>query len=272
MDTARVTFYGTRGSMPITGPMYEQFGGATACVLLELGGQVILLDAGSGLLGAAHHFAMLPGGTVTLLLSHAHLDHIMGLLSFGALSREQWQFDICGPVLSGLSVRQQLARLMSPPLWPVGPGDAFAHQTRYIDLKPGTFRIGPVKVTAQTGNHPGGAYLYRLEHGGKAVVYATDFEHTKEALSRLEPLARGCDLLIFDAQFSDAEYADFATGWGHATWEVGATLSRQWGVKRARLFHHSRKLDDAAILEREQAAQQINLNCAFARSMEVIEF
>ena len=271
MDTARVTFFGTRGSMPVTGPMYEQFGGATSCVLLELGGQIILLDAGSGLLGASSYFAGLNGGMATLLLSHAHLDHIMGLLSFGALSREQWQFDICGPVLSGLSVRQQLSRLMSPPLWPVVPGEAFAPQTRYIDLKPGTFQIGPVRVAAQTGNHPGGAYLYRLEHGGKAVVYATDFEHTKEALSRLEPLARGCDLLIMDAQFSDAEYQAFAMGWGHATWEAGATLSRQWDVKRTRLFHHSRKLDDDALLGRERDAQKLNPNCAFARSHEVVE-
>jgi len=272
MDDARVTFYGTRGSMPIAGHMYDQFGGATSCVLLELGGQIILLDAGSGLLGASGYFSALPGGTATLLLSHSHLDHIMGLLSFGALSREQWQFDICGPVLSGLSVRQQLTRLMSPPLWPVGPGDAFAPQTRYIDLKPGTFHIGPVRVTAQVGNHPGGAYLYRLEHGGKSVVYATDFEHTKEALSRLEPLARGCDLLIMDAQFSDAEYQAFAMGWGHATWEAVTALSRQWGVKRTRMFHHSRKLDDDALLEREVEARALNANCAFARSMEVVAF
>ena len=34
-----------------------------------------------------------------------------------------------------------------------------------------------VTVTARAGTHPGGVLAYRVDHGGKSVVYVTDTEH-----------------------------------------------------------------------------------------------
>jgi len=46
----KVAFYGTRGTMPVTGPDYAQFGGNTSCVLVTFStGKVAILDAGTGI-------------------------------------------------------------------------------------------------------------------------------------------------------------------------------------------------------------------------------
>ncbi len=116
---------------------------------------------------------------------------------------------------------------------------------------------GPALVTSARGNHPQGVFAFRVEHGGKAVVYATDTEHYEGRMDdKLLALARGAEVLIYDSQYTPEEYEGTAgvggskKGWGHSTFVEGARLAKSAGVRRLVLFHHDPVQADAAVREK----------------------
>ncbi len=44
----------------------------------------------------------------------------------------------------------------------------------FVDLKPGTFEIGPFTVTVDRVNHPVETYGVRVEHAGRVLAYSAD--------------------------------------------------------------------------------------------------
>ena len=91
-------------------------------------------------------------------------------------------------------------------------------------------------------NHPDAVFAYRIEHGGRSIVYATDTEHYSCVDPRLAALARDADVLVYDAQYLPEEYTGQVgpsrVGWGHSTYEAGAALARAAGAGKLVLFHH----------------------------------
>ena len=79
-----VTFWGTRGSIPTPGPATSRYGGNTPCVAVEGAGQLVVLDAGTGIRALGLDLVAKQNGAakVEILLSHAHWDHIQGLPHF----------------------------------------------------------------------------------------------------------------------------------------------------------------------------------------------
>jgi phosphoribosyl 1,2-cyclic phosphodiesterase len=245
MNEAAVVLLGTRGTIAVSGAEFAVYGGATSCVLVRLGGELIFLDAGTGLVSAVPRLGA-GGGHFSILLSHSHIDHIMGLAAFPPLFDKRWRADIYSAERQGLTCREQIEKLMSFPLWPVSP-DAFHENTRFLPIN-GSFSIGNAEVRTMEGGHPGGSTVYRLSCGGKSLVYCTDFEHTDELSARVAEFASGCDLLIYDAQYSAEEFED-RRGWGHSTWDEGVDMAGRCGAKRLVLFHHSPSRTDAELAE-----------------------
>jgi ribonuclease BN (tRNA processing enzyme) len=98
--------------------------------------------------------------------------------------------------------------------------------------------------------------LYRVNFGGKSVVYATDVEQKDGGYPEIIEFARGADLLIHDAQYRQDEYLSAARskkGWGHSTIEMAAEVAKKAGVRRLALFHHEPSHDDKTmrVIERE---------------------
>lgn len=74
----KVTILGTRGSVPVSGPEFVKYGGATTCVVVTLGGQSVVLDAGTGILKLPR--AVSPETEcLPLIITHSHVDHMLGL-------------------------------------------------------------------------------------------------------------------------------------------------------------------------------------------------
>ncbi|MEY2536646.1 MAG: hypothetical protein QOG67_386, partial [Verrucomicrobiota bacterium] len=48
-SSARLKFWGVRGSIPVPGPETLRYGGNTTCVELRADDEIIVLDAGSGI-------------------------------------------------------------------------------------------------------------------------------------------------------------------------------------------------------------------------------
>lgn len=265
-QAASVTILGTRGSVPVSGRAFLRYGGATTCVLVQLAGQSVVLDAGTGLLELP---PLLQEGTdrLPLLLTHPHADHLLGLPMCPIPFKSGFQIDIYAAKRCGLNAEAQVRALMGPPLWPVGPERLTASVT-FRELPP-HLELGSVAVDTMEGVHPGGVSLLRLTGGGRRVVFATDCTLTDALLPALTEFARDCDLLLCDGQYSDAEWSTRA-GFGHSTWTAAARLGRDCGAKQIRVIHHDPAHTDSFLDGAAEELRSIHSDCAFARAGEEI--
>ena len=256
-----LTVLGARGSLPVFGPDFAQFGGSTSCYLVQAGDQAVFLDAGSGLCSAPVDFAMPPA----VLLSHLHLDHVVGLGMYARLSQRGKATSIYVPAEDEQAAEDSLNRLYEPPYWPVHLKDYAGD----VDILPQTFplRIGGLTIESMEGYHPGGCRIFRLSYGEKSLVYATDQELEEPGLARLSEFARGTDLLMLDGQYTKEE-CSCRKGFGHSSPETGLALMERCGAKQLLLIHHDPHSTDEDLLRREGS-----LGCGnarFARQGEVL--
>ncbi|HVH98855.1 MAG TPA: MBL fold metallo-hydrolase [Enhygromyxa sp.] len=252
----RVSFYGVRGSIATAGEPTRRYGGNTSCVAVEVAGQHLIFDAGTGIRTLGHDLARASGAAHThahLFLSHLHWDHIQGFPFFGPAYVPGNRVDIwhVRADQAAPTARAVLAEQMQPPTFPVGL-DMMRAELCFHELAPhDVVRIGPedVRVRSASVDHPNGCVAWRVEHDGAAIVYATDLEHEPDSLpSELVELAHEADLLIYDAMYTPEEYAGLAgpsrRGWGHSTFEAGAAVAEAAGVRHLCLFHHDPAHDD----------------------------
>jgi phosphoribosyl 1,2-cyclic phosphodiesterase len=246
-----VRLWGTRGSLPTPGPETERYGGNTACI--EVSGSVpdhvIVLDAGSGI--RAFGAALAPTlERVDVLLSHLHMDHILGLGFFAALFRPGLDVHIWGPSSATLGLHDRLGRYLSPPLFPVRLRDLPCRLTLH-DVPLGTFDLPGMEVTAALVCHPGPTVGYRLDDGGAVLAYLPDHEPALGARRFPEAprwtsgyrLAAEADVLVHDAQYDADEY-QARLGWGHSTVDHALAFAEATGVRELVAFHHDPAHDD----------------------------
>ncbi len=278
---AQVTVLGARGSIPVSGEQYRIYGGATACVLLETGmdggcsSQAVIFDAGSGMMNLPERIWK-QHAKVHVFLSHFHLDHLIGI----PMSR--MLFDETAEVIfyaqDGAQIRGAFEQMMKEPLWPVGP-DAFRAKIGYRSVggqsvvltagSDGIDGIAPVQISAMQVTHPGGATAFRADWDGHSMVYATDCDPDGDAVHELADFAAGTDLLILDAQYTDAEY-ERCRGFGHSSIRTASQLIEFSHAKRGRLFHHAPDHTDTRMAELERQLQQYREYISFAREGERI--
>jgi len=117
-----VRFWGVRGSYPSTGPHTVRHGGNTACVEVQAGLHTLILDAGSGIIRLGNELVSRIRGEplhVSLFITHAHMDHLLGFPFFSPLFDSHAKISIFGPRLAGRTIAQIVTPIMSPPYFPV---------------------------------------------------------------------------------------------------------------------------------------------------------
>ncbi len=253
--TVDVTFWGVRGSFPCASPRHMAFGGNTSCVSVEVGGQIIILDAGTGMFMLGKYLAKRGVKEATLLMSHTHTDHIVGF-PFFAPAWMGGKFDLtvmAGHVPDNGGIRSVFDMAQRDPLFPV-PVDGMGGASRFVDFRAGeTFDLPPnVTVRTCSLNHPNGATGYRIEAEGRSVCYITDTEHYPDRIDpQILDLIRGADVFIYDSTYTDANYAS-KIGWGHSTWQEGLKLARAGDVGEFFVFHHDPDNTDDVMEKIEQ--------------------
>ena len=242
-----LTVLGSRGSMAFCGSLTSRYGGDSSCYMVRAGEETIFLDAGTGIAAAPADCPRPP----VVLLSHLHLDHIVGLGVFPCLLHKGWHTRIFVPFCADRqSAEAALEYVFSPPYWPLRLTE-YAGHPRLLPL-PDRLTLGEVSVDAIPGNHPGGCMVYRLTYHGKTIVYATDYEYEPKSFERLIAFSRDVDLLLFDSQYTEPELLKKA-GFGHASAEKGLELMRCSGAKRLLLIHHDPQSLDHILALRERA-------------------
>jgi phosphoribosyl 1,2-cyclic phosphodiesterase len=254
-----VTPWGTRGSLSAPGPETARYGGNTSCVeVLSDDGTLLVLDAGTGIrrLGVSLEESSRVEGhpnRIDILLTHLHMDHIQGLGFFGPLYDASLEIHVWGPASAARPLHRRLSRYLSPPLFPVHlrslPCELVLHEVPKEDLE-----VGPFRVTSAFVCHPGPTVGYRIECPDGVIAYlpdhepalgSRDFPEEPEWTSGYE-IARGADLLIHDAQYTDSEY-ERHIGWGHSSVSQVVAFAEMAGVKHVVLFHHDPVRSDDAL-------------------------
>jgi phosphoribosyl 1,2-cyclic phosphodiesterase len=248
----KITLNGTRGSVGRAGPETITYGGDTSCVLVSANDDSLLvLDAGSGIGRLNPLFDPLPR-RIDILLTHLHMDHIQGLGFFKPVFAPDVEVNLWGPVSSTMDLADRLGRYLSPPLFPVRLRDLPNIKT--IDVRPGTFAVGPFTITADLVLHPGPTLGYRIEADGSSLVFLPDHEPALGSPTFPKPpewtsgydLCRDVDVLVHDFQYTPEEYAG-RQGWGHSSMPQTLAFAEQVGARRLVTFHHDPDHDDATL-------------------------
>jgi phosphoribosyl 1,2-cyclic phosphodiesterase len=263
----RLRFWGVRGSVPTPGPTTVQYGGNTSCVEVRVAGEIILLDAGTGLrpLGRSleAEFKDRPL-SLTLLLTHTHWDHIQGLPYFVPIYKPTTRVRILGYEGARQGLAGVLSAQMESPYFPIALGK-LPSTVVIEELRDLEFHVGSVRVQARCASHPGLCMGYRLFTPGGSVAFFPDNEtgfahwtspplcvcatvggdqHSYE--EKLIEFLRDVDVLIMDAQYTVEEYQGHI-GWGHGCVDDVVALALKARVKKLFLFHHDPDHDDCQV-------------------------
>lgn len=278
----RITFWGVRGSIPSPGPDTVGVGGNTSCVEVRAGKLLLVFDGGTGLRVLGKTLLKEMPITAHLFFSHVHWDHIQGFPFFDPAFVPGNVINLYGGNNVSRTLEETLAGQMDHPSFPVHLTDMGAKMNFHdvlegvpieLDAGDGTKAI----ITSAHGNHPNGVWAYRVDHGGKSVMYATDTEHYAVVDPRLAALAKNTDVLIYDSQYTPEEYAGTAgtggskVGWGHSTFAEAVKLAKAADAKKLVLYHHDPMQSDAAVAEKERRAKELWADCVAAREGLKIE-
>ncbi len=288
----KIKFWGTRGSYPLPGKPTLEYGGNTSCTSIEVGGRLIILDAGTGIINLGHELVKQNSKhNIVLFLSHNHLDHTAGLLYFKPTYLKSTFMHIYGPTDSQGSTADTLDELTLPPAHPVpltAMGMEFAckafRQGQIFGWRKGVENPGVHATEVQTSPddvvvgvlhnklHPvDGVLNFRVEYQGRAFVYATDVEGNAETGdSALAAFAKNASILSHDCQYTQPEYIAKHQGWGHSTPEMAVKTAKMAGVKQLVLVHHEPTYTDAKIAEMAAHTKTLFPNSIFAKEgMEI---
>jgi phosphoribosyl 1,2-cyclic phosphodiesterase/CheY-like chemotaxis protein len=267
---ARIRLWGVRGSIPVPGKGTVRYGGNTSCVEVRADGEIIILDAGSGirLLGLALDKEFGPRSMrLTLLISHTHWDHIQGLPFFSPAYNQKNLIRVLGYEGARAGLAKILASQMETPFFPVSLRQLPSHLA-IEELKEMEFQIGSIEVRSKFANHPGICAGYRLFTSSGSIAYFPDnepYEQLKLQLAsrdgiteeeardfaaterkKMVEFLRDCDFAIMDTQYTEEEYAKHV-GWGHSSVDSVVSLALDANVGKLLLFHHDPNHDDQMI-------------------------
>lgn len=251
-------FWGIRGTVPVWGQDKKRYGGHTLCSFITSDGKdIIIIDAGTGIMELGNKLLKHAGSGqlhVHLLLTHFHLDHIMGMPFFPLLYHQNSMITFYSPA-DTKEMEGYLSGLMRGKYFPVDFMST-SSQKEYIQVSKDGFRIGDVQIMAHDLNHPQGSVAYKFYHQDETVILATDTEHPEVGVDQeLAAFCSGADILVYDAMFTPEEYAD-RKGWGHSTWLAGSLLAEKAEVKTLYLSHLSPDHSDQQIDTILESAQK----------------
>jgi len=277
MSARYLRFWGVRGSYAAPHITHLGVGGNTSCVELRADGHVLIFDGGTGIIPLGEQLITEPTmPNLLVAFTHYHWDHICGLPFFQPAFSPKWNIKFFGPGDSPTEIEQRLSNQMKAPYFPVEI-ETWAATIDYVAPHSGSITHGPFQMTYHNVHHPGVTYGYRVEVGGRSIVYMSDNEidflkssiakrtdefsdderqiiakmAQEERRAELDAV-RNADILIHDSQYSPADYAR-KRGWGHSCYVDTVNFAIEAKVKVLYLYHHDPTYNDdqVAAIHRE---------------------
>lgn len=228
----------------------------TTCVMLpEIG---LVFDAGSAFYRVREWLAT---SELDVFLTHAHLDHCVGLTYLFTVLHERnvTRTTVHGELRKLMSIREHLFHsdlfpVLPPLTWePLG--------TQPIEL------AGGGKLTWWSQRHPGGSLGYRIDWKDRSLAFVTDT--IADPAADYVPHIRGVDLLIHECMLPDG-YEELAEKSGHSCSSPTAQVAKAAGVGRLLLTHVDPTIDREGLID-VNVARAIFPNTEMACDNMVIE-
>jgi phosphoribosyl 1,2-cyclic phosphodiesterase/CheY-like chemotaxis protein len=247
-----IKFWGTRGSVPVSGKPYIVHGGNTSCVEVRSGEDIVILDAGTGIRPLGGELLREQHRRIHLFVTHTHWDHIQGFPFFGPAFLSGFNITVYGASGFGKDLHGIFQGQLDKDYFPIQLED-FMAKIEFQILQDRSVRIGDMKVSWEFTNHPGAAVGYRVDLHGRSIAYVSDNEFARGYLGAPQILTRdhdlvapsaalidlleGVDLLIHECQYTNEEYPGHI-GWGHSSLSNAAQLVKLCRPKRWVVTHH----------------------------------
>lgn len=277
MGDLKFTFYGVRGSYPVSNQDVIEYGGNTASVLIETSTTHIVLDAGTGIIKIGKELIKKyeKSGTLDIFLSHLHLDHIQGLSFLDPIFFKDWCINLYCPKYERKQLEKYILTLFNQPFSPISR-KGIKSQLNFLgkeEMGDGSVRIGDMEIRfVKDHSHPlEGVLLYSIITKSGRMVYATDVETPQGLSSEYLEFIRGADILIHDSQYLDSDYhhQDMSrVGYGHSTVSMAAQNALAGKVNRLFLFHYDPMYSDEDVSKMLKTARNVFKETYLARELQ----
>jgi phosphoribosyl 1,2-cyclic phosphodiesterase len=250
----RIHFWGVRGSVPAPGPDTNRYGGNTSCVSVRSAtGELIIIDMGTGLMHLGHSLLATEfgkgQGRATILLSHAHWDHIQGLGFFAPVFIPGNQFTLWGHAKSSSMLEGILEGQMNPNFSPLYTLKNLGAAVEVRAVVPGeSFAGSGTRITGRPNPHGSTTALaFRIEEAGRSFVYASDVGYPDSGPSaEVLALYQGADVLLHDCTYTPADQATRKNR-GFSSYEDAAAAAVAAHVKHLVMFHYDQDYGDGDV-------------------------
>jgi ribonuclease BN (tRNA processing enzyme) len=235
------TIRGTRGTIPACGTQYRIYGGNTTCYSVRTDKGVIIFDAGTGIGHVAAELANSAHAPhITLLFTHFHMDHVVGLPCFEPIYRKKTKINIMADPRRRDKWKHTLKAFMAKPYWPIALVDTEATMSlRDIPVNRDAMDLYGVRISWFRVPHPQQCLAYRIEMPDTSIVIATDVEYDCANIqTSFINFCRGVDYLIYDTHYTPEEYLEHK-GWGHSSWRTGTRVAGYAGAGHLVMTHHA---------------------------------
>jgi len=287
----KIKLYGTRGSVPVFNPHSVRYGGNTTCLRVfsdKLADNcALVIDAGSGIIPMGDELLKETKGQlkeVTLLFTHWHNDHTLGLFLSPITFIKTVKMKLLGPNENNIGPKEMMEDMMRPPYFPIDVREVRSKFEYYdilmpqaqvllihnkgmsildldvferiesnselIEINDELFPMNEfLVVKMHRAKHPDKTISYRFEdkQTGKVFVFLTDNENEDGFSGHLKKHVMNADLLVVDAQYTREKYNSFTVGFGHGTPDYAVRLSEFCNVKNLGLTHHDPMSEDKDI-------------------------
>ena len=301
MNDFCVTFRGVRGSYPTPEKNKLKYGGNTACVEVKIGKQLIIIDAGTGIISLGDNLLrehLLSGSdeysrkkiNATILLSHTHQDHIQGLPFFNPIYIGSTNLDIFGSDNENNNLKNTLSLLTFDKMFPLTfdemPADINIrnfHEKTFLSLDPDSDRLAEIKqITSDDIQNPDmieircfksyahpkeGVLIFKISYKNKTLIYASDKESYIGGDKKLIQFCRNADVLIHDANYTKEDYLSATNpkqGFGHSTPDMTVKVAQMANVSKLYLFHIGPSYNDETVDEIEKQTKELFKNTQVA--------
>jgi phosphoribosyl 1,2-cyclic phosphodiesterase len=272
------TFRGVRGSIASPGPATVKYGGNTTCIEIRGdNGEIIILDAGTGIFPLAQSLLAELPVQCHIFISHSHWDHIQGLPFFTPLFIPGNQITIYGAPdpIAQRGIEAVLDRQMEYAFFPIREAELKA-EINYVNLQDRQrIEIGSVVIENILMNHPAMDYGYKVSCNGKSLFFTGDHEwpsniyepededydefqeEIQKRYSETIDFIRDIDALIIDTSYTREEFPA-KIGWGHGSFDTSIQVARDANVRQCFLTHHEPTRSDEALEAAYAQARQDN--------------
>ena len=246
--------WGSRGSISVSGEDFLKYGGDTTCIeVVSDSGDLIVIDAGTGIRCLGNRLARNGTRDIHMLLTHAHWDHLSGFPFFKPIYRKESRISIYGPQPTQDSLKRIISKTMTAPNFPIELEDISA-DISFLGMGLKGYSIGSVNISTIPLSHPNQGVGYRLEEDGRSFVFLTDNELTFRhpfglGYDDYKRFCTGADLLYHDAEYKREEYESETKGWGHSVYLDTLNLALESNVKTLGLFHQNQDRTDSQVDE-----------------------